>query len=170
MDTFHWSSTGSGLIFTFQSLPSFAGIWLGQLVDQYDNSQTAPVGFTVIAAALVSLRFVNQNTLPDQVFLALLLVIIGFVVVVLEISASTEVFQVVEDAEKENPGVFGSKPPVAQSYALLNMCYATGSILDPLVAGSLRAYKGWEAMTLVLCVLCALCVVPLRLYAGRPVS
>lgn len=89
------------------------------------------------------------------------------IVVILEITASTEVLQVVEGEEKENPGVFGSKPPVAQSYALLNMCYALGTIFGPLVAGSLRAYAGWETMTLVLGVLCALCVVPVRLYAGR---
>ena len=132
MDTFHWSSTGSGLIFFFLSIPSFAGIWLGRLVDRYDNNQSAPIGFSIIAVALVCLRFVDQNTLANQTLLAGLLIVIGLIVVILEITASTEVLQVVEDEEKENPGVFGSKPPVAQSYALLNMCYAWGRSLGRL--------------------------------------
>jgi MFS family permease len=78
----------------------------------------------------------------------------------------TEASQVVGDYEIENPGAFGEKSPVAQTYALLNMAFAGGQLLGPILAGAMRVRAGWAAMTLVLGVLCAVTAVPIGLLSG----
>jgi hypothetical protein len=54
----------------------------------------------------------------------------------------TEASQVVGDYESENPGAFGEKSPVAQTYALFNMAFAGGQLLGPILAGGLRVRAG----------------------------
>lgn len=166
METFGWSSGGAGLIFIATSIPSFAGVLIGKSIDRMGVRIPAAVAFSASACAWILLRLVNKNTTADIVLLTGLLFILGLAVVTVEVTAMTEASQVVGDYEIENPGAFGGKSPVAQTYALFNMAFAGGQLLGPILAGAMRVHAGWAAMTLVLGVLSAVTAVPIGLFSG----
>ncbi|CAI7578625.1 unnamed protein product [Penicillium pancosmium] len=166
MQTFGWSSGGAGLIFVASSIPSFAGVLIGKLIDRIGVRIPAAAAFSASACAWILMRLVNKNTTADIILLTALLFILGLAAVTVEIIAMTEASQVVGDYEIENPGAFGEKSPVAQTYALLNMAFAGGQLLGPILAGAMRVRAGWAAMTLVLGVLCAVTAVPIGLFSG----
>jgi MFS family permease len=166
METFGWSSGGAGLIFVASSIPSFAGVLIGKFIDRIGVRIPAAIAFSASACVWILMRFVNKNTNADIILLTALLFILGLAVVTIEVTAMTEASQVVGDYESENPGAFGEKSPVAQTYALFNMAFAGGQLLGPILAGGLRVRAGWAAMTLVLGVLCAVTAVPIGLFSG----
>ena len=74
--------------------------------------------------------------------------------------AFTEVTYVVDDGEAAKPGVFGPKGAYAQAFALMNIAYATGSLVGPFVGGSLAEWIGWDHLTLASGITCGLCALP----------
>ncbi|CAG8938921.1 unnamed protein product [Penicillium salamii] len=152
IETFGWSSSGAGLIFIALSVPSFAGVQIGKVVDHLGVRTVGTFSFLLGACGWGLMRFVTDNTIAHVVLLILLLFILGLSITTAEICAMIEVSQVVDDYEAENPGAFGDKSPIAQSYALFNMAFAGGQLLGPLIAGTIRVNAGWGVMTLVLAI------------------
>lgn len=167
METFHWSSSGAGLIFVASSVPSFAGVPIGKAVSRFGGRIPGTAAFLVAAGTWILMRLVDHNTTAQIILLIGLLLILGLAIVTLEVTAMTEVFQVIEDYEAEFPGVFGEKSPVAQSYALFNMAFAGGQLLGPILSGFIRVRAGWGVMTLVLGLLCGVTAVPIGVFGGR---
>ena len=56
----------------------------------------------------------------------------------------------VEQAEKEQPGIFGPGGADAQAFALFNVAMAGGILVGPILAGALVEAAGWLTMSLVL--------------------
>lgn len=77
METFHWSSSGAGMIFLALSLPSFAGSFAGKLVDRFGARCPGCIASMVTGAATISLRLVHNNTTAHKVLLVGLLTIFG---------------------------------------------------------------------------------------------
>lgn len=114
------------------------------------------------------MRFVKSNTSADIALLIVLLLLQGVSIVFVEITAMTEVSQVVGDYEADFPGTFGDKSPLAQAYALFNMAFAGGQLLGPILAGGVRVWAGWSTMTLILGIVCGLTAMPMGFLSGAP--
>lgn len=166
MDTFNWSSGGIGLALVVLSIPSFAGISIGKAINKIGVRILSASGFTLASGSWLLMALVRTNTAGDIALLIGLLLVLGLAIVTIEVTAMTEVSQVISDYEEQSPGVFGDKSPVAQTYALFNMAFAGGQLLGPLLAGYLRVQAGWTTMTLVLGLVCGLTAVVLGLFSG----
>ncbi|KAJ5664672.1 hypothetical protein N7462_011485 [Penicillium macrosclerotiorum] len=170
MDKFHWSSSGAGLIFVASSVPSFAGVYAGKLINRVGARVPGAVAFTVAAVAWILLRLVQHNTKTDITLLITLMFIQGLATVVIEVVSMTEVSQAVGDYEAQYPGAFGKESPVGQAYALFNMAFAAGQLLGPILAGGMRIHTGWSGMTLVLGILCGMTAVLFGLFGASPIK
>ncbi|KAJ5647292.1 hypothetical protein N7490_003664 [Penicillium lividum] len=168
MDTFGWTTSGAGLVLVALSVPSFAGVQIGMLVDRAGVRTLGTIGFVIGSCGWLLLRLVTDNSVGQVVLLVSLLLILGVSFVITEICAMTEVSQVIGDYESENPGAFGEKSPVAQAYAFFNMSFAGGQLLGPLIAGAIRVNAGWSTMTLVLGILAGLSAIPIAFFSGPP--
>lgn len=113
------------------------------------------------------MRLVDHNTIGQIILLVTLLLVLGLTIVTNEITAMTEVFQVIEDYEAEFPGSFGERGPVAQGYALFNMAFAAGQLLGPILAGGLKVKAGWGAETSIIGILYGVTALPMAFLSGR---
>ncbi|KAJ6015402.1 hypothetical protein N7540_009993 [Penicillium herquei] len=168
METFNWGSSGAGLVFLAVSLPTFGGVYIGKAIDRMGVRSVGTIGFGLGCLAWILMRFIASNTPGTIASLVILLLLLGSSIAAIEITAMTEVSQVIGDYEIENPGAFGDKSPIAQGYALFNMSFAGGQLIGPLVAGAIRVHAGWSTMTLVLGVMCAMAAIPFVLFSGPP--
>ncbi|KAJ5475137.1 hypothetical protein N7539_008203 [Penicillium diatomitis] len=150
MKTFHWSSSGAGLIFVVGALPSAGGVYIGKAINRTGARIPYVCGFLLAAVCWISLRFVGQKRLFEIILLVILLFLQGFCIAAIEITATTEVSQAASKFEARYPGAFGDTSPVGQSYGLFNMAFATGQLVGPVIAGGIRVSAGWKMMTLVL--------------------
>lgn len=166
METFHWSSSGAGLIFLAFSLPSFAGSFAGKLVDRFGARRPGYIASMVTGAATISLRLVHNDTTVDKVLLIGLLAIVGLGILLLQIIAMTEVSQVVYEHDAQSTEMIKTKSPIAQAYSLFSMAYAAGQLVGPILAGWIRVHKGWEAMTLIFGICWLLLAVLVPFFSG----
>ncbi|KAJ5708432.1 hypothetical protein N7488_008233 [Penicillium malachiteum] len=168
METFNWGSSGAGMVFLAVSLPTFGGVYIGKAINRMGVRSVGTIGFGMGCLAWILMRFITSNTPGTVASLVMLLLLMGSSIAAIEITAMTEVSQVIGDYEIENPGAFGDKSPVAQGYALFNTSFAGGQLIGPLVSGAIRVRAGWSTMTLVLGVMCAVAAIPFMLFSGPP--
>lgn len=167
METFGWSSSGAGLIFVTSALPSFLGPYIGKVVTRLGGRVPGTAALVIASITWILMRLVDHNTTTQIILLVILLIILGLTFVTNEITAMTEVSQVIEDYEAEFPGSFGEKGPVAQGYALFNMAFAGGQLLGPMLAGGLRVKAGWSVETLVIGLVYGVTALPMAFLSGR---
>jgi hypothetical protein len=168
METFAWTPKGAGLIFLALTVPSFAGVQIGKLIDSTGVRILGTLSFVGCCGAWILMRLVTENSPGHVALLVVFLLVLGLTIVTIEIIAMMEVSQVITDYEAEFPGVFGEKSPIAQAYALFNMSFAAGQLLGPLMAGPIRVNGGWGTMTLVLGLQAGLTAIPFSLFSGPP--
>ncbi|KAJ5802151.1 uncharacterized protein N7503_004601 [Penicillium pulvis] len=168
METFAWTPKGAGLIFLALTVPSFAGVQLGKLVDSIGVRILGVISFAACCCAWILMRLVTENSPGHIALLVVLLLILGLTIVTIEIISMMEVSQVITDYEAEFPGAFGEKSPIAQAYALFNMSFAAGQLVGPIMAGPIRVNGGWGTMTLVLGLLAGVTAIPFGLFSGSP--
>ncbi|KAJ6006673.1 hypothetical protein N7451_004617 [Penicillium sp. IBT 35674x] len=168
METFAWTPKGAGLIFLALTVPSFAGVQLGKLIDSMGVRILGVISFAACCCAWILMRLVTENSPGHIALLVVLLLILGLTIVTIEIISMMEVSQVITDYEAEFPGVFGEKSPIAQAYALFNMSFAAGQLVGPIMAGPIRVNGGWGTMTLVLGLLAGVTAIPFGLFSGSP--
>ncbi|KAF2429387.1 MFS transporter-like protein [Tothia fuscella] len=159
-DTFHWSSTGAGLIFLPLILPAFIAPLVGWAIDKYGGRWFCAIGFLAFAPFEVLLRLVDHNSLKQKVLLSALLFLIGFSLNLCTPPLMVEITAVVEKKERESPGLFGSKGAYAQAYGLFNLAFAGGCLVGPLWAGFVNERASWGTMAWSLALLSALTAVP----------
>ena len=75
--TFHWTSSGAGLIFLAITIPSLLGTVIGALSDRYGTKTIALCGFVLTTPSLALMGFVTDDRMGDKILLAVLLVLIG---------------------------------------------------------------------------------------------
>jgi MFS family permease len=148
-NTFHWNSTGAGLIFLSLVIPSLLSPFFGFISDRYGSHGTralCTIGFLGSIPFWVSLRFVTYNTIGQKVLLAVLLVFIGLCLTTGMAPLMAEIDHVVELEEKRKPGSFGKRGAAAQGFGLFNAAFALGALIGPLWSGFVVETAGWGTM------------------------
>jgi len=159
-DTFHWNSTGAGLIFLPLVLPSLLSPFIGWAIDKYGGRWFAVAGFLSFAPVEVLLRLVDHDSINQKVLLCALLTLIGLSLDLCTPPIMVEITSIVEAKERENPGLFGSKGAYAQAYGLFNFAWASGCLIGPIWAGFVNERAGWETMSWTMALLSALTAIP----------
>ena len=67
---------------------------------------------------------------------------------------------VVEEKEKQDPGIFGPGGAYAQGFALFNCSMAAATLFGPVVAGTLSEQYGWGTMAIAMGVFAASGAIP----------
>ncbi|KAI8634352.1 major facilitator superfamily domain-containing protein [Xylariaceae sp. FL1651] len=164
--TFHWSSTGGGLVFLPIFLPSLLGPWIGHLTDRHGPKLLTGLGFLSALPSYVLLRFVDHQELRQEVLLCSLLALIGVSLTLVNTPIFTEIVHIVNAKERDRPGIFGPGGATAQAYGLFNVAFAAGTIVGPLFAGFVRERSGWGTMGWSLGALSGSASVPVFLMTG----
>lgn len=140
---FAWGPLAAGLIFLPLALPSFLGPLVGRWCDRWGPKWLLFGGFGSMALFIVSLRWVDDNTVADKLLLASLLTGVGigsacvFGPVAVEVQrAMKEIFPRPDDR------------PVALAYALYNIAFSIGAVVGPMLGGFILGTAGWKLSTL----------------------
>ncbi|KAL2819157.1 MFS amine transporter [Aspergillus granulosus] len=149
MSTFKMGPMGIGLCFIPLFTPSFFSTLIGSAVDHYGSRKITLLGFVLDVPSFLLLQLVTENTTHDKVILYVLLFFAGLAAALKTVALMVEVSHVVEEKEKECPGIFGEQGGTAQAYGLFNVAWSGGQVLGPLVAGWLVNLKGWATMVTV---------------------
>lgn len=167
---FNYTSIGAGLVFLPLTIPSFLGPIFGWFSDKYGTRYISTLGFLLAVPPLILLRLVDHDSLRQKVLLCALLALIGVTLDMILVPMMAEITYAVEaKAAKRPKGYFGKGGAYAQAYGLFNMSFAAGSMAGPLLAGLIKAHKGWGTTTLVLGCLSAASAVPTFLWGGGSV-
>ncbi|KAI1439125.1 major facilitator superfamily domain-containing protein [Xylaria sp. CBS 124048] len=168
---FEWNSTAVGLIYLAFFLPGFAAPLAGLVSDRWGAKWPSLAGLTGTIPALISLRFVTENTIQQKALLVILFAIIGFSLSMSLTTLMAEISYVIESRETENPGVFGENGVYGLAYGLHNMAYALGGVVGPIWAGYVVRNVGWGTLGWTFSLLYSgLPQLLLRFYFGEPIS
>ncbi|KAF3938468.1 hypothetical protein ABW19_dt0203997 [Dactylella cylindrospora] len=166
-ERFGYTSTLAGLCFAVVVFGDFFSTYIGRLSDRIGAKPCAVAGCLLGAVSIFLLRFPDSNSIGSQVALWVLLAFVGFSHCLIFVPMLTELSLVVEQIEREKPGVFGPYGAFAQSYGLSNFAYAVGTTVGPLWSGFMRASVGWNWMTLALAIMSLLSTIPVMKYSGE---
>lgn len=167
-ETFHWSPGGAGLIFLAMCVPSLSGALVGMIVDKYGGRIISTIAFVFATTVLILLRLVQHAVPSEHALLIILLVILDLSFTAASLASMTEIFEVVNSADATQASAAkGRVNPVAQGYALLNMAFAGGQLLGPILGGFLKAHAGWKVMTLVLGLMSAVAAIVVAFFMGK---
>lgn len=170
MDTFHWTASGAGILFFAITVPCLAGAVFGKIVNRYGTHRPQYLAFLVEAVCWACLRFVQHNELFDKGLLVADLCIVSMIIILIEICVMKEIFDVVEETEKQRPEVFGNQGrPTGQVYALLSSAAAASHLIGPLIAGPVKDAFGWKVMTATLGVICVVAALVVKSF-GAPLE
>lgn len=75
--TFHYTSTGAGLIFLAITIPSLLGTVIGALSDRYGTRAISLLGFALTTPSLALMGIAKNDSIGHQITLVGLLVVIG---------------------------------------------------------------------------------------------
>ena len=161
---FRYNSKDIAVVFLILSLPSFGAPVVGAMSDRYGAKIVVSTGFLCLTPFLILLRFINHYDAGQVVLLCFLLFAIGLSLNLILTPVFSDVTYALEEREAAEPGLFGVKGAYAQAFALMNIAYASGSLLGPLLGALLVEKVGWTNLTLATGIVCAACD-PLCLYA-----
>ncbi|CZT14732.1 related to vesicular amine transporter [Ramularia collo-cygni] len=163
---FHFTATGAGLIFIPLILPSLFDPLFGHWCDKHPRAGRfiAAAGFLCAMPPLVLLRLVKGGDTGQVVLLCGLLAIIGLCIAMTAPPLMIEINQGIAAFEQKHPGVFGSRGAVGQGYALFICAFAAGTLLGPLLAGSLKEKSNWGTMGWVLGLFSGVTAIPIGLW------
>jgi MFS family permease len=165
-DTFGWNSTAAGLIFLPLLLPSLLSPLVGWAIDRYGPRWFSVTGFLFFTPIEVLLRLVTHDSISQKVLLCALLALISVALNLSTPPLLVEITYVVEQKERDNPGLFGRKGAYAQAYGLFNVAWAGGCLVGPIWAGLVREHAGWGTMTWTFALLSFLTAVPVAVWTG----
>ena len=157
---FDYNSMQVALVFLSLSLAAFVGPAVGHISDRIGAKIVVCLGFVYAAPLLILLRLVDHDGKTEVALLCCLLLLLGIALNMILTPVWSEVTYLVDDKMAEEPGIFGSKGAYAQAFGLMNVAYAVGSLVGPLMGGLLVETVGWNDLTLATGILCALCMLP----------
>jgi MFS family permease len=169
-ETFHWNSTGAGLIFLAVIIPTFASPVVGWASDKYGPRWLTVAGFTLAIPFWVLLRFVTHDSQGQKVLFCALLSLIGIALTLAMPPLMAEITYVVEAKERESPGRFGKTGAYAQAYGLFVTALAAGTLVGPVWAGYVRTDAGWGTMSWSLGLFGLSAAVPCLIWTGGLVT
>ena len=165
-NTFHWNSTGAGLIFICLVIPQFVAPIVGHLSDRSGPRAPTTIGLFGAIPFWVCLRFVTYDSISQKVLLCAMLSLIGFCLTLVMAPLMAEIDHVVELEEKRRPGSLGKRGAAAQGFGLFNAAFAIGTLVGPLWAGFVVQKAGWGTMGWTLGLLSGVAAVSTLLWTG----
>lgn len=133
----------------------------GHITDRYGARYVAFGCFSLLAPALISLRFTGTDSTPHIALLITLLLLIGIFIHSCAPAMFVETQQALTALENSQPGLLGRKGAVAQGFGLQSMSQFAGVFIGPLWGGIVEYRFGWSAMTGTLGVLAAVTAIPM---------
>ncbi|PGG98480.1 hypothetical protein AJ79_08852 [Helicocarpus griseus UAMH5409] len=158
--TFHWDSSGAGIVFLAVLIPTFISPGVGWLADKYGSRWLVAGGYLLTTIPLILLRIVSENTMHDKVVFCVLLAFCGGLPMLFEVPVQVEIVLSVEEKMRENPEHYGEQGAYAQAFGLGNVTYALGLIIGPIWGGYVIESAGWGILTLTLGVMCCATAFP----------
>lgn len=166
-NTFHWNSTGAGLIFLPLVIVSFLGPVVGWLSDKHGPRWYPTAGYMLNCPCLILLRLVHKDTMDQKVLLCALLTLVGICLTLALTPIMAEIAYAVDaKAARRPPGFFGKNGAYAQAYSLFNMAWALGALVGPLLAGLVNQTHGWGSATLILGCISGFTAIPVAVWTG----
>ncbi|KAL9121439.1 MAG: hypothetical protein Q9187_001998, partial [Circinaria calcarea] len=147
---FHWDSLAAGLIFLCIAIPALTGPLVGKLSDKFGPRWITVAGCVLTAPPLILLRLVDHDSVDQKVLLCGLLFLCGCTLILIVSPLAADLSAVVEEKEKEDPGIFGPGGAYAQGFALFNCSMAAATLFGPVVAGTLSEHYGWGTMAIAM--------------------
>jgi MFS family permease len=164
--TFGWGTLAAGLIFLAMATPAllepFFGMFtrcdsefrslmhiklidfiLGRLCDHFGVRIMTVLGYLLYAPSLVCLQFVKDNTLSHKLLLGVLMALCGFAGDLGQPALYLETQLVLDDLERQTPGIFGEQGAVAQAFGLQSMANYAGLAVGPIIGQRLFENFGW---------------------------
>ncbi|KAL2038085.1 hypothetical protein N7G274_009032 [Stereocaulon virgatum] len=163
---FGYNSMQVALVFLSLSFSTFVGPVVGHLSDRMGAKIMVCLGFVYAAPLIILLRLVDHDGESELILLCCLLFLLGIALNMVLTPVWSEVSYLIDDRVTEEPGIFGSKGAYAQAFSLMNVAYASGSLIGPLTGSFLVEILGWNDVTLATGILCALCVLPCLFATG----
>lgn len=164
--TFHWDSTGAGLVFLAVMIPSFVAPAVGWVSDKYGPRWLCVAGFIIAIPFWVLLRLVDHDSIRQKVLFCALLALIGVSLTLVMPPLMAETTYVVEAKERERPGRYGKTGAYAQAYGLFIAAFAAGTLIGPIWSGYVEDTAGWKTMAWTLGLLSFAGAVPCLVYTG----
>ena len=164
--TFQWNSLAAGLIFLALVIPTSISPLIGWLSDKHGPRWYTAAGYILSTIPLILLRLVDHDTTGQKILLAALLAVFGATGTLFEIPVWAEVVKCTEIRVAAHTRQYSAGGAVGQAYGLLNLFYALGVTVGPLLTGFIYEHAGWGNMVLVLGVLSAASTIPTVLYTG----
>ena len=163
---FGFNSKDVGLIYLFLMLAYFSAPFVGTLCDRIGAKALVTTGFVLLTPSWILLQLVNHDSFDQIVLLCILLTTIGIALNLIIAPVYTEAKATVDEIQEEEVGIFGEKGAYAMGFALMNMAYAVGSLLGPILGSLLMERIGWQRSTLLVGILCGLCIFPSVYFLG----
>jgi MFS family permease len=132
--TFHWTSTGAGLIFICLVIPALFSPIVGIVSDRFGSRTITTVGLAGALPFWVVMRFVTYDSIGQKVLLCALLFGIGTCMTFVMAPLMADLDHAVELEGKKRPDSFGKRGAAAQGFGLFNFAYAVGTLVGPLWA------------------------------------
>jgi MFS family permease len=154
-NVFKWNSLGAGLTFLCVAVPTASGYVAGGMTDRYGARVAAVLGFMVTTPALLLLRLVDHNTLPQKVLLCAVLALVG-VGLSLSLAPLATDIKIVADKVSQKT----SSSLLATGFSILNCAIALGGALGPLTAGPMMNRTGWKGATMLISLICLIVIPP----------
>lgn len=164
--TFHWNSTGAGLIFICLVVPHLFSPLVGVFCDKYGSRVITTTGLLGTVPCWVLLRLVTYDSIGQKVVLCALLVLLGLCMALVMTPLMAEIDHAVVSEERKRPGSLGKKGASAQAYGLFNLAYAIGTLVGPLWAGFTVESAGWGTMGWSMAILSGVCAVTTFIWTG----
>ncbi|KAI9757012.1 MAG: hypothetical protein M1815_002347 [Lichina confinis] len=161
-----------GILSSFDTvLPLFVKrTFVGKLSDRYGPRWVAVTGLLATLPFLVMLRLVDHHSTGQIVLLCTLLSLIGLFLTFVMSPLAADLAGLVEEREKEQPGIFGPYGAYAQVFAVFNCSMAAGTLAFPIWAGFAQATFGWKTMAWSLGLTCGVAAIPVMIFTGGTIT
>jgi MFS family permease len=165
-DTFHWTSTGAGLIFICLVVPALFSPIVGIVSDKFGSRSITTTGLLGAVPFWVLMRLVTYDSIGQKALLCALLFFIGTCMTFVMAPLMADLDHAVELEGKKRPDSFGKRGAAAQGFGLFNFAYAVGSLIGPLWAGFVVNKYGFGTMGWSLGILSGICAVATFIWTG----
>ncbi|PYI16067.1 putative MFS transporter [Aspergillus violaceofuscus CBS 115571] len=175
-DVFHWGSLPTGMMFFCLQIPSFfLSAAAGWMRDRQGLRNPTALGWFTLAPLLWLLGVPGDDKFPwasadtngKPIFVTTMLGF-GLFSMLVRGAGSLQVTWVVKEKQTKDPLIFGPHGGSSRAFSIVEMAFGTGSMIGPLIAGSLSETVGYYYSTTVFAITClALSVVTYKLFDSK---